>query len=87
MSRLIPPQFDSYGTTFWIPSQVEPAVALVGTSLPAIRQSITVSEGFTKLWSSWLPKSGSSRTSSGAGEKALKLIPSSNKSPNENFEI
>lgn len=37
MSSLIPPQFDKYGTTFWIPAQVEPAVALIGTSLPAIR--------------------------------------------------
>ncbi|PLB50837.1 hypothetical protein P170DRAFT_311745, partial [Aspergillus steynii IBT 23096] len=40
MSLRIPPQFDEYGTTFWIPSQVEPSVALIGTSLPAIRQLI-----------------------------------------------
>ena len=49
MSTLIPPQFDTYGRTFWIPSQVEPTVALIGTSLPAIRQpliSIT-----SKVWS------------------------------------
>lgn len=64
MSRLIPPQFDSYGTTFWIPSQVEPAVALIGTSLPAIRQSLTAPPRFTKLWTSWWSsRSGSSRTS------------------------
>ena len=37
MSSLIPPQFDHYGTTFWIPPQVEPTVALIGTSLPALR--------------------------------------------------
>lgn len=40
MSQRVPPQFDEYGTTFWIPSQVEPSVALIGTSLPAIRQFI-----------------------------------------------
>lgn len=40
MSLLLPPQFDRYGTTFWIPSQVEPTVALIGTSLPAVRQSL-----------------------------------------------
>ncbi|KAL4751913.1 hypothetical protein BDW72DRAFT_192424 [Aspergillus terricola var. indicus] len=38
MSYLVPPQFDEYGTTFWIPSQVEPSVALIGTSLPALLQ-------------------------------------------------
>ncbi|ETS83835.1 hypothetical protein PFICI_05711 [Pestalotiopsis fici W106-1] len=37
MSRYIPAQFDRYGYTFWIPSQVEPTVALIGTSLPALR--------------------------------------------------
>lgn len=64
MSRLIPPQFDSYGTTFWIPSQVEPAVALIGTSLPAIRQSLTAPPRSTKLWTSWWSsRSGSGRTS------------------------
>ncbi|KAL8877047.1 MAG: hypothetical protein Q9198_004864 [Flavoplaca austrocitrina] len=40
MSLFLPPQFDRYGTTFWIPSQVEPTVALIGTSLPAVRQSL-----------------------------------------------
>ena len=53
MSRLVPPQFDTYGTSFWIPSQVEPTVALIGTSLPAIRQSIgTITERFFKVWTS-----------------------------------
>lgn len=49
MSMLIPPQFDTYGRTFWIPSQVEPTVALIGTSLPAIRQPL-ISITF-KVWS------------------------------------
>ncbi|KAK7949563.1 hypothetical protein PG988_016202 [Apiospora saccharicola] len=38
MSRFVPGQFKEYGTTFWIPSQVEPAVALIGTSMPALKQ-------------------------------------------------
>lgn len=42
MSTLVPPQFDQYGTTFWIPSQVEPSVALIGTSLPALRPALGV---------------------------------------------
>jgi hypothetical protein len=37
MSTLVPPQFDEYGKTFWIPSQVEPSVALIGAALPALR--------------------------------------------------
>jgi hypothetical protein len=41
MATLIPPQFDKYGTTFWIPSQVEPTVAIIGTSLPAFRQFVS----------------------------------------------
>ena len=40
MSTLVPPQFDEYGTTFWIPSQVEPSVALIGSALPALRPLI-----------------------------------------------
>ncbi|KAI1466787.1 uncharacterized protein F4812DRAFT_65970 [Daldinia caldariorum] len=38
MSRFIPAQFDEYGVTFWIPTQVEPTVALIGTSIPALYQ-------------------------------------------------
>ncbi|KAI4122335.1 MAG: hypothetical protein LQ338_005874 [Usnochroma carphineum] len=53
MSRLVPPQFDTYGRTFWIPSQVEPTVALIGTSLPAIRQSLTsAAQRVRYVWSS-----------------------------------
>lgn len=40
LSRVVPPQFDAYGYTFWIPSQVEPTVALIGTSLPAMSQAL-----------------------------------------------
>lgn len=40
LSRVVPPQFDQYGYTFWIPSQVEPTVALIGTSLPAMSQAL-----------------------------------------------
>lgn len=66
MSTLIPPQFDTYGRTFWIPSQVEPTVALIGTSLPAIRQSLaSAAQRVSKAWSemsftlSSRPKQGS----------------------------
>jgi hypothetical protein len=38
LSRIIPVQFGKYGTTFWIPSTVEPSIALNGMSLPALRQ-------------------------------------------------
>ncbi|KAI9784386.1 MAG: hypothetical protein M1816_000857 [Peltula sp. TS41687] len=63
MSRLVPPQFDKYGTTFWIPSQVEPTVALIGTSLPAIRPLLVsaaqrVSVTFASLSTRLRPSSG-----------------------------
>ncbi|MCJ1383194.1 hypothetical protein MMC17_006307 [Xylographa soralifera] len=45
MSMLIPPQFDEYGVTFWIPSQIEPTVALIGTSLPALRLLLSDPDG------------------------------------------
>lgn len=34
LQLLIPPQFSSYGNTYWIPSQVEPCAAIIGCSLP-----------------------------------------------------
>ena len=53
MSTRVPPQFDHYGRTFWIPSQVEPTVALIGTSLPALRQSIlSVSQRLSTIFTS-----------------------------------
>ena len=47
LSRITPPQFDDYGHTFWIPSQVEATVALIGTSLPALRPLLA--QGFKQL--------------------------------------
>ncbi|KAK8040182.1 hypothetical protein PG993_008593 [Apiospora rasikravindrae] len=38
MAFFVPVQLASYGTTYWIPCQVEPCAALLGTSLPAFRQ-------------------------------------------------
>lgn len=53
MSRLIPPQFDTYGVTFWIPSQVEPTVALIGASMPALRHVFTtVVPQLSRIWTS-----------------------------------
>ena len=77
MSTLIPPQFDTYGRTFWIPSQVEPTVALIGTSLPAIRQSLaSAAQRMSKVWSQFSFTSAShTRPSSGAGESAVRWTP------------
>ncbi|KAI0468863.1 hypothetical protein F4859DRAFT_516613 [Xylaria cf. heliscus] len=36
LSQVIPVQFDDYGVTVWIPCQLEPTSALIGSSLPAI---------------------------------------------------
>ncbi|OTA55079.1 hypothetical protein K449DRAFT_425945 [Hypoxylon sp. EC38] len=36
MSRYIPVQFDNYGVAVWIPGQLEPTLALLGASLPAV---------------------------------------------------
>ena len=38
LSRVIPVQFATFGLTYWIPCQVEPSIALIGMSLPAMRQ-------------------------------------------------
>ncbi|KAI1173281.1 hypothetical protein F4777DRAFT_558322 [Nemania sp. FL0916] len=39
VSRYIPGQFPETGTDFYIPSQLEPTVALIGTSLPALTKA------------------------------------------------
>ena len=67
MSTLIHPQFDTYGRTFWIPSQVEPTVALIGTSLPALRQSLTsAARSMSKVWSQ-ISSTSASHTNQGSG--------------------
>ncbi|KAL2170266.1 hypothetical protein VTG60DRAFT_5042 [Thermothelomyces hinnuleus] len=40
MSRLVPPQFDSYGVTFWVPSMLEPTLAMICASLPGLRPAL-----------------------------------------------
>lgn len=48
----MPPQYNTYGTIFWIPTQVEPTVALIGTSLPAWIQITSIAHlQFSRLWS------------------------------------
>lgn len=60
MSRLIPPQFDTYGVTFWISSQLEPTVALIGASMPALRHAFAVTAPqISRFWMSL--RSGSSQ--------------------------
>ena len=72
MSMLIPPQFDTYGVSFWIPSQVEPTVALIGTSLPALSHplhsaALRVSHAWSQLSTSRISKQGTSSTGTGSG--------------------
>ena len=62
MSMVIPPQFDEYGKTFWIPSQLEPTVALIGTSLPALRTLFTKPETTTKAAYQYSGKSSTFRS-------------------------
>jgi hypothetical protein len=38
LSLYVPGQYSVYGTTFWVPSILEPTIAIVATSLPAFRQ-------------------------------------------------
>jgi hypothetical protein len=46
----MPPQYNVYGKIFWIPSHVEPTVALIGTSIPALlRVSSSANLLFTKI--------------------------------------
>lgn len=76
MSRLIPPQFDTYGVTFWIPSQVEPTVALIGASMPALRHAFTTAvPQLSRIWTSI--KSGSSQRTEDYGSLSAKSYPKS----------
>ncbi|OTA98693.1 hypothetical protein M426DRAFT_28203 [Hypoxylon sp. CI-4A] len=92
MSRFIPGQFDRYGTTFWIPSQVEPTVALIGTSLPALRPYLaSASDHFSNLMTSRLsgrlsnPSTGWSRGSTReTSESQGRFLPITN---NSNIEL
>ncbi|CAG8960345.1 hypothetical protein HYFRA_00012419 [Hymenoscyphus fraxineus] len=75
MSRFIPGQWDKYGLTFWIPCQVEPTVALIGTSLPALgnlwtQTSQQISERWSKLTTLSGSKTSKEQNSSGSHKKA-----------------
>ncbi|KAG0124780.1 hypothetical protein HOY82DRAFT_633624, partial [Tuber indicum] len=37
LSQVIPPQFDRYGWTYWVPSLLESHMAIIGASLPALK--------------------------------------------------
>ncbi|KAG0642726.1 hypothetical protein HOY80DRAFT_881124, partial [Tuber brumale] len=41
LSKVIPPQFDRYGWTYWVPSIVESNMAIIGASLPALKPLLT----------------------------------------------
>lgn len=85
MSRLIPPQFDTYGVTFWIPSQVEPTVALIGASMPALRHAFTAAvPQLSRIWTSL--RSGSTKNTEQYGSLKANTYhnvpaPHSNQSP------
>ena len=78
MSDLIPPQFDTYGRTFWIPSQVEPTVALIGASLPAIRQSLISLT--SKVWSQVSFKSATHTMKQGSNDNGAAVRRTSQRS-------
>lgn len=84
MSRLVPPQFDHYGTTFWIPSQVEPSVALIGAALPGLRPLLqTTVERLTTAWSSLVTSSAGSRGT--PGSKSWSSSGKENKTPDRSL--
>lgn len=41
LSKVIPPQFDRYGWTYWVPSLLESNMAIIGASLPALKPLLT----------------------------------------------
>ncbi|KAK8139364.1 hypothetical protein PG984_002744 [Apiospora sp. TS-2023a] len=41
LSYFVPGQYSVYGETFWIPSTLEPTIAIIATSLPAFRHLAT----------------------------------------------
>lgn len=54
------PQYNSYGRTFWIPTQIEPTVAMIGTSLPALMNIYSAASlQFSKLRSRLSSRRGS----------------------------
>lgn len=67
MSRFIPGTFANYGKTFWIPSQVEPSVALIGASLPGLNHLVKTNMYLRKIFfvSSW---SSAKKTSPSSGQ-------------------
>ncbi|ROV92174.1 hypothetical protein VMCG_09280 [Cytospora schulzeri] len=83
MSRLIPPQFDRYGVTFWIPSQVEPTVALIGASLPALRAAFTtVAPRLSRVWASLTWSAGrTEHVGASLGKADHKQLPPERKKP------
>ncbi|KAI8632914.1 hypothetical protein F5Y19DRAFT_419466 [Xylariaceae sp. FL1651] len=80
VSRYIPGQFPETGTDFYIPSQLEPTVALLGTSLPALMKAFgSIKLQLSHLASSSLFSGTSSRRPSDDGPfKSLRKSSSAN---------
>ncbi|KAI0006672.1 hypothetical protein F4779DRAFT_595391 [Xylariaceae sp. FL0662B] len=70
LSRFVPTQFETYGETFWVPSVVEPTVAMIGTSLPALYQ---LSKQASQKLSSNKVSLESSELSGGGKAKGIKV--------------
>lgn len=59
------PQYNDYGRVFWIPTHMEPTVALIGTSMPAMLQVYSAASlQFSKLRSRLSSRGGSDATKS-----------------------
>ncbi|KAG0639415.1 hypothetical protein HOY80DRAFT_1136791 [Tuber brumale] len=59
LSQVIPPQFDRYGWTYWVPSLLESNMAIIGASLPALKPLLIyftrdpTTHNFLHLLSGW----------------------------------
>lgn len=71
-AAVIPPQFDQYGYTMWIPTQAELSAAVIGSSLIPLRSHAW--ELARKIWSTvgstWASGSGSG-VSKGAKQPSM----------------
>ncbi|KAI5791975.1 hypothetical protein EDC01DRAFT_728534 [Geopyxis carbonaria] len=69
LSRFIPGQFDRYGYTYWFPAQIEPCIAIIGSSLPAMKVLITATIEKSRMGVSKFSagSNGTSKSSSSRG--------------------
>jgi hypothetical protein len=75
LSLFVPPQFDRQGLDFWIPGQIEPALALICASLPAIWA--VLSRFTSRILSGVSSFVSTSRSRSGVSEKGSHITTTS----------